>query len=323
MFPDRLLTAIARLKSAVVVGLDPYLDYLPPQFQEGFVEQSGVEALKVAAAAVREFDRRIIDAISDVVPAVKPQAAFYERLGVPGISTLLDTIQYARSKGLLVILDAKRNDIAHTAEAYADAYLRGTTMPGKPRQVPTFIVDALTVTPYLGSDGVLPFVNAGASCGQGIFVLVKTSNPSSVEVQDLVVCKPGGSDKPLSHVIGDKVSEWGSTVIGTSGYSLVGAVVGATFPHEARALRRIMPRSIFLVPGVGAQGANLATLPEFFNDDGHGAIIAASRSLIYAYREAEWAGLPFDEATRRATMKLRDEVQAAREKAAKRPTAGP
>lgn len=306
-FSDQLVSAILDRQSAFVVGLDPSPDLLPPSIRSS--PSTGPISLEADAKAVFAFNCQIIDAVHDLVVAVKPQSAFYERLGVPGVQALSDTIEYARQAGLLVILDAKRNDIGSTAAAYAEAYLGGDAGSKRERTRTIFGVDALTVNPYLGSDGVLPFTQAAAQFGRGVFVLVQTSNPSAVELQDLRIEQCGAASMTLAQVVAGMVAEWAAPLVGKSGYSSVGAVVGATFPEQARSFREIMPQSFFLVPGVGSQGGNPADLEPFFNEDGLGAIVSASRSVIYAYRDRKWSHLTFATAARNATAELRDVVE--------------
>ena len=278
-FADRLSELIEKRNSSVVVGLDPDIDLLPHYLTDRLANISGADWFPAAANLVFDFGRQIVDAIFDVVPALKPQVAFYEALGPPGLIALQRTIDYARQKGLIVICDAKRNDIESTAVAYAESYL-GPIGPHASRDCP-FNVDALTVNPYLGSDGVLPFVQAAAATGKGIFVVVRTSNPSAAEFQDLPVLSNTGNTEPLCHIVAKKVQEWGAALTEGSRYSAVGAVVGATAPREAVALRRLMPSAFLLVPGVGAQGGDTNQLSVFFDERGSGALVSASRSLIF------------------------------------------
>jgi orotidine-5'-phosphate decarboxylase len=316
-FAYRLKTASDRKNSAVIVGLDPDVRLLPRGLTEGLEGVADGEWFVRAADIVFDFGRQIIDAVSDIIPAIKPQVAFYEKLGPAGMEALRRTIAYARRNGLIVILDAKRNDIESTATAYAESYLG--SIGSSPSRNCAFDVDALTINPYLGSDGVLPFLQAAATHRKGIFVLVKTSNPSAAEFQDLPVIGRSGNE-PLFHVIARKVNQWGAELTDSSQYSAVGAVVGATFPQEAFLLREIMPRSFFLVPGVGAQGGDISQLSVFFDRHGSGALVAASRSVIYAYRHAGHEEA-FQDAARKATIELRASVERARAKASavKRP----
>ena len=250
-FADRLWAAIARTGSPVVVGLDPRVDAIPASILHACRQEYGATP-RAAAEALWRFNRGIIDAIYDLVPAVKPQLAFYERYGVAGMEAFAQTVRYAHAAGLLVIADAKRNDIGSTAEAYADAFLAtarafGQTMPSD------FAADALTVNAYLGSDGIRPFVDRARQYGKGLFVLIKTSNASSDELQDLPV-----NGRPLYEHLGALVDAWGADNRGACGYAAVGAVVGATYPEQGKRLRALMPHTLFLVPGYGTQGATAA-----------------------------------------------------------------
>jgi len=266
-FSDRLLDAIDEKQSRVVVGLDPDYDKIPSCFKNaGRFQLSEIET-------IYDFNRCIIDVVSPFVIAVKPQIAFYERYGISGLYVFDRTVDYAKSVGLIVIGDCKRNDIGNTAKAYADAHIGGTWLD----------LDAVTINPYLGSDGVYPFLDKVRDGKKGVFVLVKTSNPSSGQIQDLVL--NGGCNRLYEHV-GCLVDSWGSDYVGERGFSSVGAVVGATFPEHANGLRDLMPRTIFLVPGYGAQGASGKDLVSYFNAAGYGAIVSASRSIIYPHVES-------------------------------------
>lgn len=309
-FGNHLTRAIETKKSCVVVGLDPHLQFFPASLTGPLKNISGEDWFTCASDIVFDFGRQIVDAVADLVPAIKLQAAFYERLGPAGLEAMRRTVKHARQRNLIVILDAKRNDIGSTAEAYAAAYLGSGDSLGSP-----FDVDALTINPYPGSDGVLPFVRAAVLYGKGVFVLVRTSNPSASEFQDLNVGN-GTETEPLCHAIARKVDEWGREKASTDHYSSVGAVVGATFPQEAIALRRLMPRSFFLVPGVGAQGADTSQLSVFFDESGSGALVSASRSVIYAFKRTSGRSRTFADAARDATMRLRDTVERARSQAA-------
>ena len=302
-FVDRLVRAATRKRSHVVVGLDPDYESLPLALR-----RRGAGGLKGAADAVMEFNLRLIDAIYDLVPAVKPQIAFYERYGIDGIRAFVRTVRYARSKGLMVITDAKRNDIGTTAAAYSQAHIGRVRLAG--RGVPIFDADALTVNGYLGSDGVLPFVEDVVTHGKGIFVLVKTSNPTSTEIQD-VTAVVGGKRLKLYEVMAHLVDNWGKRAMGDCGYSSVGAVVGATFPAEGRRLRKLMPRTYFLVPGYGTQGGTARDIVGCFNKDGLGAIVSASRSVIYAFEAASGHGdARFADAAREAVVKMNRDINA-------------
>lgn len=294
---DTLIEKIKQKNNPTVAGLDPKLDYLPEDMINSAFEKYG-ETFEGAAAAIFEFNKTLIDNLYDIVPAVKPQAAYYEMYGIEGIKCLKKTIDYARKKDMYVILDAKRGDIGATSEAYATAYL-GKTKLGE-NETEAFGADCMTVNPYLGTDGVFPFVK---QCGQnkkGIFVLVKTSNKSSGEIQDL---KAGG--RYIYEHIAELVMKWGSDVVGTHGYSSVGAVVGATYPEQAEQLRRLMPRTYFLVPGYGAQGGGAEDVKPCFNEDGLGAIVNASRSIMCAYKKN---GGTVGEAARAEAIRMRDDI---------------
>lgn len=278
-FADCLFDEMDEKQSQVVVGLDPRMNMMPDEVIEG-VERSA----KGAAEAIVRFNEGVLDAVSDIAAAVKPQIAFYERYGPAGVSAYVRTIQMARERDLLVIGDVKRNDIGSTAEAYADGHLPGDdedewAVGGG------FQADAITINPLFGSDGVEPFVTRAATGGSGLFVLAKTSNPSSAEIQDLA-CPQG----PVYEHISALIDEWGKDVVGDCGYSLVGAVVGATFPAELEELRKIMPRAVFLVPGFGAQGGGVDDVLGAFDENGKGAVINSSRGIIYSFQSGPGGG---------------------------------
>lgn len=308
-FADRLLDAIDQKSSSVVVGLDPDVGKLP----EFLIEKSQMRhgrGLKSLALAVLDFNTQIIDAVHDIVVAIKPQVAFYEALGIPGLQTLQKTIRKAQSQGLLVIQDAKRGDIGSTAEAYAQAHI-GTN---KPKAKLIFGADAITVNPLLGTDSLEPFLKRTESEGKGVFVLVKTSNPSSSEIQSLEVIQDG-ERCPLYEVVASLVNHWGQRSIGNRGYSSVGAVVGATFPEEAKSIRKLLPQTIFLVPGYGAQGGTAKDIIHCFNPDGNGAVVNSSRDVIYAFRKnakmATQREPDFALAARDAALRMRDDINLA------------
>jgi orotidine-5'-phosphate decarboxylase len=278
-FADVLMDRIRQRKSQLVVGLDPRVDRLPA----GLRPRQARSSAAAAAHAMAAFNRAVLDAVAEHAAAVKCQVAFYEQYGCEGMHAYSETVQYARDRGVIVIGDTKRNDIASTAAAYATAHLG--TADGSPAPSLDFIVDAVTVNAYLGSDGVMPFVEAAAANGRGVFALVKTSNPSSVEVQDL---DAGG--EPLYRRVAALVEGWGRAYRGRSGYSLLGAVVGATFPGELALLRELMPTAPFLVPGVGAQGGRVQDVAAAFDEDGLGAVVNSSRDIIFA-----WERAPYDE----------------------------
>lgn len=309
-FADRLIAACQEKQSAVVVGLDPRWASLPPALRSAAEQHNGLTA-SAAALAFYQFGRAIIDAVADIAVAIKPQFAFYEQYGPWGMHALLQTVEYAKTQGVLVIGDAKRGDIGSTAEAYAQAYLGGLTKDSEP--VWSMGLDALTVNAYLGSDGVQPFLQAAARTGNGIFALVKTSNPSSGELQDQLI-----AEEPVYALMARLVEQWGGELRGASGYSSLGAVVGATYPQEAAALRQLMPRSIFLVPGYGAQGATADDVVPAFNHDGLGAVVNSSRGIIFAYQKMpEFGPDRFADAARAAAIATRDDINAALRRAGK------
>jgi orotidine-5'-phosphate decarboxylase len=305
-FADRLCRAIERKESPVVVGLDPQLEQLPAFLRRAC--QGGYGATpRAAAEALWHFNRTLIDAVYDLVPAVKPQLACYERYGVEGLQAYVRTVRYARDAGLLVIADAKRNDIGATAAFYADAFL-GQSRLFDDDVTAAFAADAVTVNGYLGSDGIAPFVDRAERYGTGLFVLVKTSNPSSGDVQDLDV---GG--RPLYEHMGALVERWGESTRSAGGYSSVGAVVGATYPEQGRRLRELMPHTLFLVPGYGTQGATATDVVGCFDAQGGGALVNASRSICFAYQREPYASrygaAGYGAAARAATQHMRLEIQ--------------
>ena len=308
-FADRVCAAVDATGSPVVVGLDPRPESLPPHLLVECRDESG-DAPQAVASAFWRFNRGIIDAVRDVVPAVKPQLAFYERYGIAGLQAFARTAAYAREAGLLVIADGKRNDIGATASAYAEAYLGASPACGEPAPG-DFTADALTVNPFLGRDGVQPFIDWADLNGRGVFVLVRTSNPSAADVQDLQV-----DGRPLYERIGELVEDWGEKSRGQNGYSCVGAVVGATWPEQAARLRDLMPHTLFLVPGYGAQGAGAADVARCFDARGHGALVNASRSIIYAWRSAPYAEryseVEYGAAAREAAQRMADDIRDAR-----------
>ena len=310
-FADRIEAAIVRTGNAVVVGLDPRLDSIPPAVLAACQARYGATP-RAAAEALWQFNRAIIDAIHDLVPAVKPQMAFYARYGVEGMRAFARTMDYARQAGLLIIADAKCNDIGSTAEAYAEAFLGRSSVFAQSFES-DFAADALTVNAYLGSEGVHPFVTCAQQHGRGLFVLVKTSNTSSGELQDLPI-----NGRPLYEHLGTMVAVWGQDCRGVCGYSAVGAVVGATHPEQARRLRAVMPHTLFLLPGYGAQGATAADVVGCFDRQGRGALVAASRSIIFAYRLSPYAtqygAEAYAGAARAATQRMIQEVQQALER---------
>lgn len=304
-FAERVCAAVDAKGSPVVVGLDPRPDSLPPHLLSACRGDFG-DSPQALGEAFWRFNRGIIDSLHDVLPAVKPQLAFYERYGIAGLKAYARTAAYAREAGLLVIADGKRNDIGSTAGAYAEAFLGEPQTSGE--QVPgDFTADALTVNPYLGRDGVQPFIDCAARHGGGVFVLVRTSNSSAAEVQDL---HAGG--RPLFEHVGALVEKWGESGRGRNGYSHVGAVVGATWPEQAARLRALMPHTLFLVPGYGAQGATAADVARCFDPSGHGALVNASRSIIFAWRSKpyteRYSENDYGAAAREAAQRMTDDI---------------
>lgn len=300
MSVDLLVKKIKKKGNPSVAGLDPKIDYVPRYIRERAYAEYG-KNLKGACEAIWEFNKGLIDALYDIVPAVKPQSAFYEMYGLCGEEILHRTIKYAEEKGLYIILDVKRNDIGSTAEAYSKAYLGSVDIDGiteKPCGV-----DCVTVNPYLGTDGIKPFVDDCKALDKAIFVLVKTSNPSSGELQDMV-----SGDKRIYEHVAELVNKWNSGTIGESGYGAVGAVVGATYPEQAAVLRRIMKRSYFLVPGYGAQGGGAAGVKPCFNEDGLGAIVNSSRGIMCAYKKGDWKEEQFAEAARAEAIRMKEDI---------------
>lgn len=290
---DRLCESIKQKKSAVCVGLDTKYEYLPVAYLSRYAEPSS----ETAAECILDYNRELIDEIKDLVPCVKVQAAFYEKYGAAGMRCFLNTMDHAEKAGLTVIADVKRNDIGSTAEAYSEAYIIDSA------------AHFITVNAYLGSDGIKPFLKDCGETGKGIFVLVKTSNPSGGEFQDLQV---GG--RKLYEAVADKVAEWGAGFIGRYGYSSVGAVVGATYPSEAEELRKRIKNTFFLVPGYGAQGAGADDIAVNFDSLGLGSIVNSSRGILLAYNEKQYDGLSSTQAARQAVINMNKEISAALKK---------
>lgn len=299
---DQLIKLIVSTGAPIVVGLDPMMKFIPEHIKKAAFEEKG-ETLEGAAEAVWLFNKEIIDNIYDLIPAVKPQIAMYEQFGIEGLKIYEKTVRYCQDKGLLVIGDAKRGDIGSTSAAYATAHL-GKVKVGD-SLCTAFNTDFLTVNPYLGTDGVKPFVDVCKAEDKGIFVLVKTSNPSSGEFQDKLV---GGN--PLYELVADKVVEWGQGCMDGE-YSNVGAVIGATYPEMSAVLRKRMPHTYFLVPGYGAQGATAQDLKPCFNEDGLGAIVNSSRGIIAAYKQEKYKKFGpehFAEASRQAVIDMAADI---------------
>lgn len=298
---DRLIENIIKMQNPTVAGLDPKLDYVPASIKEKCFAKYG-NTLDGAAAALFEFNKALIDSLCDIVPAVKPQAAYYEMYGWQGVKALCDTISYAKSKGMFVITDGKRNDIGTTMEAYAAAHLGETAVNGE--SIEAFGADALTVNGYLGTDGIKPLLNICKEKDKGIFVLVKTSNPSSGELQDM---KLETNESVYEHM-GKMCEDWGKELIGKYGYSAVGAVVGATYPEQLKELREKLPHTFFLVPGYGAQGGGAEDVKNAFDQRGLGAIINSSRGIMCAWKNQNLAEDDFAIAARNEAVRMRDEL---------------
>ncbi|MDO5418122.1 MAG: orotidine-5'-phosphate decarboxylase [Lachnospiraceae bacterium] len=294
----QLMNQIEKTKAPICVGLDPMLSYIPEHVVKKSFEEFG-ETLEGAADAIWQFNKEIIDCTYDLIPSVKPQIAMYEQFGIEGLKVYKKTVDYCQEKGLLVIGDAKRGDIGSTSAAYAAGHIGKVTVGS--RTYSGFDTDFLTVNPYLGTDGVKPFVDACNANDKGLFVLVKTSNPSSGEFQDKLI-----DGKPLYELVAEKVVEWGSECMDGE-YSNVGAVVGATYPEMSRILRKLMPHTYFLVPGYGAQGGTAEDLKYCFNEDGFGAVVNSSRGIIAAYKKDAYAKFGpehFGEASRQAVIDM-------------------
>lgn len=277
---NQLTAKIKKTGAPIVVGLDPMLNYVPQHIQKKAFAEFG-ETLEGAAEAIWKFNKEIVDKTYDLIPAVKPQIAMYEQFGLPGLAAFKKTVDYCKEKGLVVIGDIKRGDIGSTSAAYAVGHI-GKVQVGSRSYAP-FDEDFVTVNPYLGSDGINPFLDVCREEKKGIFVLVKTSNPSSGEFQDRLI-----DGRPLYELVGEKVAQWGESLMGEE-YSYVGAVVGATYPEMGKVLRKIMPKAYILVPGYGAQGGKGKDLVHFFNEDGLGAIVNSSRGIIAAYKQETYA----------------------------------
>ncbi len=303
---NKLNAKMKQMNAPVVVGLDPMLSYIPEHILNKAIKEHG-ETLEAAAEAVFEYNKGIVDAIYDIVPAVKPQIAMYEQFGVPGVEAFKKTVDYCKSKDLVIIGDVKRGDIGSTSEAYAVGHL-GNIKIGSNVYTP-FGEDFATVNPYLGSDGINPFIKVCKEENKGIFVLVKTSNPSSGEFQDRLI-----DGRPLYEYVGEQVAKWGEECMG-DGYSYVGAVVGATYPEQGKILRKLMPKTLILVPGYGAQGGQGKDLVHYFNEDGLGAIVNSSRGIICAYKQDKYASFGsenYADASRAAALDMIEDINSAR-----------
>lgn len=300
---DRLITKIKETNNPTVIGLDPRYEMIPE-----CVRKKYDDTLEGVCQAILEFNKILIDSVYDIIPAIKPQIAFYEMFGIEGIKVFKETCKYAKEKQMIVIADAKRGDIGSTATGYSNTFL-GKTKIGQ-KETPIFDVDFVTVNPYLGIDGIQPFIDDCKKYGKGIFILVKTSNKSSGELQDLKL----ENGKTIYETVGKLVSKWGEELVGEEGYSSIGAVVGATYPKQLESLRKIMPKSYFLIPGYGAQGGKAEDIALGFKDS-LGGIVNASRSLITAYKQEMWKDKykeeEFGKATRAEAIRMRDELNKA------------
>ena len=303
---DKLVKNIQKTNSPIVVGLDPMLAYVPEHVKEKAFKEFG-ETLEGAAEAIWQFNKAIVDATYDLIPAVKPQIAMYEQFGIPGMAAFKKTVDYCKEKGLVVIGDIKRGDIGSTSGAYAVGHI-GEVAVGSQTYC-GFDEDFVTLNPYMGSDSIKPFIEVAKPRKKGMFVLVKTSNPSSGEFQDRMI-----DGRPLYEWVGEKVTEWGADYVGECGYSYVGAVVGATYPEMGKVLRKVMPKNFILVPGYGAQGASGKDLTHYFNEDGLGAIVNSSRGIIAAYKQEAYASYGpenFADASRAAVIAMQKDIASA------------
>lgn len=302
---NKMIEKIKKTNAPIVVGLDPMLNYVPEHILKKAYAEYG-ETLEGAAEAIWQFNKGIVDATYDLIPAVKPQIAMYEQFGIPGMIAFKKTVDYCKSKDLVIIGDVKRGDIGSTSAAYATGHL-GKVQVGS-QSYAGFDEDFATVNPYLGSDGVKPFIEVCKKENKGLFILVKTSNPSSGEFQDRLI-----DGRPLYEWVGEKVAEWGEEHMG-NGYSYIGAVVGATYPEMGKVLRRIMPKTFILVPGYGAQGGKGADLVHFFNEDGLGAIVNSSRGIIAAYKQEKYTAIGaenYADASRQAVLDMIEDISGA------------
>ena len=300
---NKLVEKITKTQAPIVVGLDPMMKFIPEHIKAAAFKEYG-ETLAGAGEAIWQYNKAIVDATYDLIPAVKPQIAMYEQFGIEGLIAFKKTVDYCKSKDLVIIGDVKRGDIGSTSEAYAVGHLGKVTVGSN--QYYGFDEDFATVNPYLGSDGIKPFVNVCKEENKGLFILAKTSNPSSGEFQDKLV-----DGKPLYEVVAEKIAEWGADHMGSCGYSYIGAVVGATYPEMGKALRKVMPKNYILVPGYGAQGGKGKDLVHFFNEDGLGAIINSSRGIIAAYQQeayAKFGAENFAEASRQAVLDMQADI---------------
>jgi len=302
---NKLIEKIEQLSAPIVVGLDPMLSFIPEQILKKAYSEKG-ENLEGVAEAIWQYNKGIVDATYDLIPAVKPQIAMYEQFGIEGLKVFKQTVDYCKEKGLVVIGDVKRGDIGSTSKAYAIGHLGKVIVGGKTYR--GFDEDFITVNPYLGTDGVQPFIDVCKEENKGLFILVKTSNPSSGEFQDQLI-----DGRPLYELVGNKVAQWGQLHMGTS-YSYIGAVVGATYPEMGKILRKLMPKTYILVPGYGAQGGKAEDLVHYFNKDGLGAIVNSSRGIIAAYQlkgYEKFGPEGYADASRQAVIAMREDLKKA------------
>ena len=302
---DKLIAKIKATDAPIVVGLDPMLGYIPNFIKEAAFKEFG-ETLEGAAEAVWQYNKGIVDATYDLIPAVKPQVAMYEQFGIPGMMAFHKTVQYCKEKGLIVIGDIKRGDIGSTSAAYATGHIGKVTIGSNTYE--PFGEDFVTVNPYLGTDGIKPFVDVCKENDKGLFILVKASNPASGEFQDRLI-----DGRPLYEHMGEKVAEWGADCM-SGEYSNIGAVVGATYPEQGKVLRKLMPKTFILVPGYGAQGGKGKDLAYFFNEDGLGAIVNSSRGIIAAYKQeayAKFGDAGYADAARAAVLDMKADINGA------------
>lgn len=302
---NKLVEKIEKMSAPIVVGLDPMMDFIPQHILQKAYNEKG-ENLEGIAEAIWQYNKGIVDAIYDLIPAVKPQIAMYEQFGIEGLKVFKQTVDYCKEKGLVVIGDIKRGDIGSTSAAYATGHLGKVIVGGKTYR--GFDEDFATLNPYMGADSVLPFINVCKEENKGLFILVKTSNPSSGDFQDQLV-----AGRPLYELVGRKVAEWGELHMGSS-YSYVGAVVGATYPEMGKILRELMPKTYILVPGYGAQGGKAEDLVHYFNKDGLGAIVNSSRGIIAAYKQKGYEKFgpeAYADASRQAVIDMREDIKQA------------
>jgi len=299
IFADRLVAAIQKTGNPCAVGLDPRIDLMPAFMRSG----RGTPSRDVVRSIICEFHDLVLDVVAELVPVVKPQLAFFEQYGIAGMEAFEYTVASAKRRGLLVIADGKRNDISSTAEAYAKAFLGSTDVLGQRQRA--FDADSMTVTPYLGRDSLLPFLDICRRECKGLFVVLKTSNPGSKDFQDQVVAETG---RPLYESVARMIHDLGGNLVGDSGYSSIGPVTGATFPEEARRLRELMPRAFLLVPGYGAQGATGRDAAACFNADGLGAIVSSSRGITYDYPSPDISPENFSSIVREKTLRMIEDV---------------